>query len=115
MRNEEIHNLLSTHIMMVLIRAIKQENEICDFCRKRERLEDFRNVGYINRRKDTSRNTVHGWKTVIYVKWLKNEELQEMEPINLTHGMTAVGLSWTPLIGGFGYTKLERFLDFLTC
>jgi hypothetical protein len=51
-RNEEFHNLLSTHITIVLIKAIKlQENEFCDVCRKRGRLENFRNVDYINRRK----------------------------------------------------------------
>ena len=60
MRNEEIHNLLSTHIMIVLVRAIKRENEICDFCSKRGRRENFLNIIYINRRKDTSRNTLHG-------------------------------------------------------
>ena len=99
MRNEELHNLLSTQIMIVLIRAIKQENEICDVCGKRGRIANFR--------------TVHGWKTI--TKWLINEEeLKELELINQAQGMTAVGLSWTPLIGRFGYTKLERFLGLLS-
>jgi hypothetical protein len=99
--------------MIVLIRAIKQENEICVVCRNRGRKEDFRNAGYIDRRKDSSRKTVHGWKTII--KWLINEEeLKQLELISLTQGMTAVGLSWTPFIGRFGYTKLKRFLDLLS-
>jgi len=98
--------------MIVLIRAIKQENEISVVCRKRGRLENFLNIGYtsINRRKDTSRNNVHGWKPIIK-QLINEEELKEQVLINLAQGITALGLSWTPLKGRFGYTKLERFLD----
>jgi len=44
-RNEEIHNLLSTHIMIVLVRAVTREKEICDVCSNCRRLENFRNDG----------------------------------------------------------------------
>lgn len=110
-RNEELLNLLSLHIMIVLIRAIKlQENEVWDVCRKRGRPRISKCWLYKQKERYLSEDLA--WMEAYYTvahKWRTERSGGD----NLAQGMTSGHLSWTPLKGRLGYTKRERFLDLL--